>query len=150
MPAQTRIVKRSDDLRGIIGAAVAANEHLEIGKRLPQHRLDRVAQDAAPIVGRSDDADAGRLHHLITSRAFVRNETGFNRFPAAAVNVRIVVLIRSGGHADEERIRVANILVGVKYKCRNHHHGALVLAPINLVDHLIGRRFRPIVHKALP
>ncbi len=84
MPAQTRIVKRCDDLRGTIGAAVADNEHLEISGRLPQHRLDRVAQDAAPIIGRSDDADVGRLRHLITNRAFARSDTGFDRFPAAA------------------------------------------------------------------
>ena len=74
----------------------------------------------------------------------IRDSVVFQRQP---VNVRIVMLIRSGGHANEERIRVANILVSVEYKCRNHHHRALVLASMNLVDHLIGRRFWPIVIK---
>ena len=44
---------------GIVGAAVADHQQLEILHGLQQHGTDRATQRGAPVVGRDDDRDGG-------------------------------------------------------------------------------------------
>jgi hypothetical protein len=60
-PTDARIPGLRDHLRRIVGTAVADDEQLEVGERLPQHARDRIPEHAAPVVGRQDDGDE-RLH----------------------------------------------------------------------------------------
>jgi hypothetical protein len=46
----------ADDRRGIIGAAVADDQNLEIGMRLVLNRSERTTKRAAPIVSSHNNA----------------------------------------------------------------------------------------------
>ena len=56
-PAHAVVPERRDDLLRVVGAPVANHQELQIGVGLPEHRADRVSQDAAPVVRRDHDAD---------------------------------------------------------------------------------------------
>ena len=51
-PFQGRRVRRS----------IVDDDDLEVGKGLPEHRLQRLRYVRGGVVGRNDDADRGRLH----------------------------------------------------------------------------------------
>src|SRR5690349_7527490 len=61
-PTYARILDRRDHLFGVVGAAVADHQKLEIAKGLAEHAVDGKRQHGAPVVGSDDHGDAWRGH----------------------------------------------------------------------------------------
>jgi acyl-CoA thioesterase-1 len=57
--AYARIGERGDDVRRVVGAAVADDEQLPVAARLRQYRAYRVPDDVAAVVRRDDDRHRG-------------------------------------------------------------------------------------------
>src|SRR5450432_2043719 len=80
IPVQARIVERGHNLSRIVSASVPDDPQFPVLERLPLHRLNRVAQHTAPVVGRRDDSD---FWIVVTSQGAPQTFTEFPRYPAA-------------------------------------------------------------------
>ncbi len=59
VPAQAGVIELCDDRRRVVRAAVSDDQDFKILHRLQQHRTDRAAERAAPIVGRDRYRNGG-------------------------------------------------------------------------------------------
>ena len=106
-PAKTGITKRGGNFLGIVGTTVADNQQLEISESLGLRTEKRITKNAAPVVGRDDDANRGASPSIFIRSApkrvleAIRNDVVVHRQP---INVRISMIISPCRHADEQGI----------------------------------------------
>src|SRR5207248_9881543 len=70
---------------GVIRAAVANDQHLEIGERLSQHAPNRIGQNATPLVSR-DNNSYRRIHRSYIQTQSLCPRRQLTTSPCAAPN----------------------------------------------------------------